>query len=219
MENNSITTWDEIISLFRKAPEQVHPGELAKVLDELPEDVLLQSFSELDREVQPVVFTYLDTQVQDEVIEGMSNEAAAYLLDHLESDDRMNFFHNLMPALRGRYLGLLNEKNRTVTQDLLGYPADSVAQIINTDFATITADMTIEQAFDRLRRLHRDTEAINTIYIEDDAGRLVDDMPLRRLVLNAPHKKIADIMDHNYEALNIKDTKETAVNKFKEYDP
>ncbi|MCZ2337551.1 MAG: magnesium transporter [Chitinophagales bacterium] len=63
-----------------------------------------------------------------------------------------------------------------------------------------------------------DSEVINTLYIEDESGKLVDDMPLRRLVLNSPDKKLSEIMDNNYIALNMNDTRETAIIKFKEYD-
>jgi len=43
-------------------------------------------------------------------------------------------------------------------------------------------------------------------------------MPIRRLVLNEPEKKIEDIMDGFYIKLNIGDSKETAVDIFKQYD-
>jgi len=43
-------------------------------------------------------------------------------------------------------------------------------------------------------------------------------MPIRRLVLNEPNKKLEDIMDGFYIKLNIDDSKETAVDIFKQYD-
>jgi magnesium transporter len=52
----------------------------------------------------------------------------------------------------------------------------------------------------------------------DNEGKLVDDMPIRRLVLNEPGKKVEDIMDGFYVKLNIGDSKETAVDIFKQYD-
>jgi magnesium transporter len=43
-------------------------------------------------------------------------------------------------------------------------------------------------------------------------------MPIRRLVLNEPGKTVEDIMDGFYVKLNIGDSKETAVDMFKQYD-
>ena len=56
------------------------------------------------------------------------------------------------------------------------------------------------------------------IYIVDEQGKLVDDIPVRRFVLNPPDKKIVDILDGFCTTLKITDTKEDAVTKFKEYD-
>jgi magnesium transporter len=56
------------------------------------------------------------------------------------------------------------------------------------------------------------------IFVVDNAGRLVDDIPIRRLVLNGPEKKIADVMDGFYVKLDIQDSIEDAIQKFKEYD-
>jgi magnesium transporter len=47
---------------------------------------------------------------------------------------------------------------------------------------------------------------------------LVDDIPIRRMVLNEPDRKISEIMDGFVTKLNIRDTKDEAVSKFKEYD-
>ncbi|MES1217321.1 MAG: magnesium transporter, partial [Bacteroidota bacterium] len=99
-----------------------------------------------------------------------------------------------------------------------GYPDQSVARIINTDFAAINKDMTIGEANEHLRKYQKDTEAANVIYIVDKDGRLIDDIPVRRMVLTDPAKKIEDILDGFCTSLKITDSKEDAVLKFKEYD-
>ena len=49
-------------------------------------------------------------------------------------------------------------------------------------------------------------------------GKLVDDIPVRRLVLNAPEKHISEIMDRYCVRLDIDDSAEEAITKFREYD-
>lgn len=101
---------------------------------------------------------------------------------------------------------------------MLGYSSESVARLVNTDFASISQDMTIEQACEHLRKNHSDSETANVIYVTDNAGRLIDDIPVRRLILNAPEKYITDIMDGYFEKLNIDDSVDDAITKFQEYD-
>ena len=113
---------------------------------------------------------------------------------------------------------MLDEKNRNIIHSILGYPDDSVARLINTEFATIEAETTIAEASEHLRKFHRDTEAANVIYVVDKDGKLVDDIPIRRFVLNSPEKKVSEILDGTFVSLKITDTKEDAIAVFKEYD-
>ena len=207
-----------IYSHFDKERDKIHPGELANLINELNVEDAIDAFSEIRTDVQPKVFAYLDNRMQDVIIEDLSPQRTSYILNGLVSDERLDFFNRLEDAEVNRYLNLLNKKNKESIQDLLGYPEDSVARLINTEFATITDDMTIEEVFVHLRRNHNDSEIINTVYIVDKFGHLVDDMPIRRLVLNDPKKKISDIMDNNYIALNMYDSIETGIDKFKDYD-
>jgi magnesium transporter len=101
---------------------------------------------------------------------------------------------------------------------MLGYPKKCVARLMNTDFATISPNITVAEASEHLRENHKDTEAANVIYVVDEEGRLIDDIPVRRLVLNAPSKKVEEIFDGSFVSLKITDSKDDAVAKFKEYD-
>ena len=116
------------------------------------------------------------------------------------------------------FLEILNDSNRTSLHKALGYSDKSVARIINTEFATIESGMTITSAMEHLRKNHKDTETANVIYVVDKDGRLIDDIPVRRFVLNDPQKKVEDILDGYCTSLKITDSKEDAVQKFKEYD-
>lgn len=148
----------------------------------------------------------------------MTKPRAVFILNKLSSDDRIAFYSSLKGTERLKYLELLDEKKRDAVHNILGYAEDSVARLINTDFATIDTEITIAEANERLRKNHKDTEAANVIYVVDKAGKLIDDIPVRRFILNDPSKKVADILDGFCVTLKMTYTKEDAVIKFKEYD-
>ena len=129
------------------------------------------------------------------------------ILNELSSDDRIAFYSSLKGVERSTCLELLNEKNKDAVHDILGYPENSVARLINTQFATINTDITIGQASEHLRKNHKDTETANVIYVTDNEGKLIDDIPVRRFVLNEPTKKITEILDGSCVRLKLTDTK------------
>ncbi len=203
---------------FGNGNKNVHPTEVAKMLGAVPTDTALQAFGSLPTTTQTKVFPYLDTLLQKRIIKKLTKTKAAFILNELSSDDRIAFYSLLKGVERSTYLELLNEKNKNSVHDILGYPENSVARLINTEFATISTQLTIAEASEHLRKNHQDTETANVIYVIDDEGKLIDDIPMRRFVLNDPTKKIADILDGFCVSLKMTDTKEDAVSKFKEYD-
>jgi len=207
------------LSFFKSSKNaSLHPAELAKVLANLPKDATLKAFEQLSLPMQISVFAYLDVQRQRFLLKSVPEQSGRAILNGLSSDDRMIFLSSSKGVELSHFIELLDEKNKKAAHNLLGYPDNSVARLINTDFATINKGMTVGEAIEHLRKFHHDTEAANVIYVVDDEGKLIDDIPVRRFVLNDPQKKIEEIMDGYYEALNIADKTETAIDKFKEYD-
>jgi magnesium transporter len=56
------------------------------------------------------------------------------------------------------------------------------------------------------------------IYVVDAGWRLLDDMPLRRLVLAEPTQRVEEIMDHTMVRLEATDDREEAVRTMRRYD-
>jgi magnesium transporter len=195
-----------------------HPNDLALIISSLPEKEAIFSFEKLPEPLQPKVFSYLTLGWQKQIIKGISKDKATAVLDKLPSDDRFEFFENLKGVEQSQFLTFLSEKKRNEIHLFFGYPKNSIAQLVNTDFSTISKNMLISEAMEHLRNNHHDTEAANVIYVIDEEGRLVDDIPIRRFVLNAPTKSVEEILDGYCVSLNIKELKGVAVDKFSEYD-
>jgi magnesium transporter len=78
--------------------------------------------------------------------------------------------------------------------------------------------MSVAEAMLHLRRNLKDNEAADVFFVVDHEGHLLDDIPVRRLVLNEPTQSIREIMDGFFVSLKITDTKDEAIACFKEYD-
>jgi magnesium transporter len=203
---------------FSRDRSNIDPSEIAKVLSAIPTESAMRAFESFPPKNQIKIFPYLDLLTQKKIIRHLGKVRAAYILNDLRSDDRLTFFSALDEAESSYFLETLNEKNKDTTYELLDYPDNSVARLIDKDFATITRNMTVAEACEHVRKYHKDTEAANDIYVIDHRGELLDDVPVRRLVLNDPQKKIEEILDGFCPSLNMMDTKEQAVIMFKEYD-
>ena len=209
----------ELWSIIRPEDDKdIHPSDVADILNTLPANSAIASFATFPEKKKALLFAYLDHYLQQKIIASLDKGEAEFILEHINSTDRYSFFISLTPLDRSKYLEYLDSKNKKATQDMLGYPRQSVARLVNTDFAAIKADMTIAEANEHLRKYHKDSDTANVIYVVDAEGKLIDDIPVRRLVLNDPAKHIRDIMDGVVIKLNIKDKADEAVAKCKQYD-
>jgi len=207
-----------LLRLFGKDERTIQPSEVAKVFLNLPASSAIKAFQSFPEKHKIALFPYLDSLVQRQIVTGITKEETSKILNSINSDDLLIFLSNLKGVELSETLDYLNEKNKKAAHNLLGYPKESVARLINTEFATLRREMTIDEAMVHLRKHHQDTETANIVYVVDQEGKLIDDMPIRRLVLNEPGKTVEDIMDGFYVKLNIGDSKETAVDMFKQYD-
>ncbi|WP_406843354.1 magnesium transporter [Flavobacterium soyae] len=204
--------------LNRNNTHYVHPSAAAKIFESIPFEAALKAYQTLPGKNQVTVFSYLDPLLQKKIIRNYSPKKSEFILNELNPDDRMMFFSSLKSLEQTYFLNLLDEKNKENIQTLLGYPKDSVARIMNTNAAAISQEITIEDAILHLKNNYKDDEAANVIFVVESDNKLIDDIPIRKLVFNDTNKKITEILDGFCPSLSITETKRSAVAKFKEYD-
>lgn len=204
--------------VLHRSGDEDYPAEVARLLQSLDEEETINTFLAIPEDLQTKTFPFFDHVLQRNILDELPQAHISNILNNLESNDRVAFFESLDGIEITEFLNLLNDKNRLATYDLLGYPEQSVARLINTKFTTVRKEWTLGQAVEHIRRFYTDTPAANVIFVVDNSGKLVDDLHIRKLILNDPTKKIEDIMDGYYVKLDIQDKIEDAIQKFKEYD-
>ena len=165
----------DFIGLFRflgKDEKTMQPSEVAKIFLNLPASSAIKAFQSFPEKDKIMLFPYLDDLVQKQIISEITKEEASKILNSISSDDLVIFLSRLKGVELSETLDYLNEKNKKAAHNLLGYPKESVARLINTEFATLTREMTIEQAMVHLRKHHQDTETANIVYVVDNEGKL-----------------------------------------------
>jgi magnesium transporter len=85
-------------------------------------------------------------------------------------------------------------------------------------YLAIRPDWTVQHTLDHVREYGRDRETINALYVLDERGVLLDDIRISVLLLAPVTARIAELMDRNFVALSVTDTRDTAVAVFRRED-
>jgi len=192
--------------------------DIADLLTELEEDEMVITFRLLPRELRAEVFVLLDVEYQLRLIKEMSNRHIQSVISELTPDDRTELFEDLPGRVTQKLLTLLPPEDRRESLRLLGYPENSVGRLMTPDYVAIYPHWTIGQALDHIRKNGKDAETINTIYVIDEDSHLLDELPLRKLILASPEEKVESLMDKQFIAISAYEDQEQAVKIVEKYD-
>lgn len=192
--------------------------DAAELIVELPNDDRAVVFRILPSALAADVFEYCEPDAQEELLKSMGSEQAAAVLNEMSADDRTALLEELPGNAVAQLLALLTPEERKVAQQLLNYPEDSVGRLMTPDFISVRDDWSIQQVLDHIRKVGRDSETLNVIYVTDERGRLIDDVRIREVLLPPADTLVRDLHDASYVALKATDLAETAIGIFKKYD-
>jgi magnesium transporter len=192
--------------------------DLAEILTDLgseDEAILLRI---LPRELAAQVFEYLSLAEQELLVQALGNEQVAQIVNDLSPDDRTALLEELPATVTQKLLNLLSPRERKIAADLLGYPKESIGRRMTPEYVAIQHSWTVGEVLEHLRKVGKDRESFNQLYVVDQRGRLVDSVRLRNLVVNSLDTPVEQLFDHAPLALHAADDQETAVAAFKKYD-
>ncbi|HWL95157.1 MAG TPA: magnesium transporter [Phycisphaerae bacterium] len=203
---------------LRRALASLPAVSVAEIFTDMsPEDVAVL-FRILPREFAADIFEYLAHEQQEVILRALGQEGVAAVLNEMAPDDRTALLEDLPGPVTQKLILLLSPEERRIATKLLGYPEKSIGRRMTPDYVAVREGMTIGEVLDHIRRVGRDKETLNVIYVVDERGRLVDDIRLRELILADPAKRMSDIMDRQYQALRVDQDQEDAVKEFKRLD-
>jgi magnesium transporter len=161
------------------------------------------------------VFKILEFPTQKNIIQTLAPTKTAELLNELPPDDRTDFLEELPSNAVRELIKLLDEEERKITLSLLGYPENSVGRLMTPDYVYVYENDTVQQVLDTVRRVGKNSETIDVIYVINNKGDLLDDIRIREFILATPDKKVSELMDGRVIALNAYDDQELANEAFK----
>ena len=218
--------FDEILELIaekkytrlRKELSEMNPADIAVIFEEIETKDLPVIFRILPKELAAEVFAYIEPDMQQLLIEAFSDKELREVLAELFMDDTVDLIDEMPASVAKRILKQTDASTRKMINKLLAYPDDSAGSIMTTEYIDLKKDMTVDEAFDRIRFLGVETESIYTCYVINKSRRLLGIITVKDLLLSEKDTVIEDIMDENVIFSNTFDDKEEVAGQFTKYD-
>ena len=195
----------------------MEPADIALLLEESGPELMPLLYRLLPKETAAEVFVELESESQEMLINGFSNTELKEVLDELYLDDAVDIVEEMPASVVIRILDKATPEMRKSINEILKYPEDSAGSIMNMEFLSLKKDMTVEDAFQRIRRIGGELETINILYVTDPTRRLLGVLSVRDLLLANEDDIIEDIMDPDVVWARTMDDKEDVAQALNKY--
>ena len=203
--------------------QEMNPADLAFLISELDEDEdfsekqLIMLYRILPKELAAESFTYMDSDTQMKLINIFSDKELRYVIDELYIDDTVDIIEEMPANVVSRILRNTDSETRKQINELLKYPKDSAGSVMTTEFVYFDREITVKEAFERIRKIGLVKETVYTCYVTE-ARKLLGVVTVLEMLVADEDQRIEDIMETNVISVNTHDDQENVARTMSKYD-
>lgn len=198
--------------------DQINSQDIPALFEELSSEDMVRLFRVLPKDEAADVFSYMEPDLQEKLINSLTDKELKNVLDELFMDDTVDLIEEMPSNVVKRILRSVNKEDRKVINELLKYPDDSAGSMMTTEFIDLKVNMTVEKAFEKIKKIGLKKETIYTCYVLDVRREVIGIITVKDLLLSERDVLIKDIMETNVITVNTLDDKEEVVKQFDKYD-
>ncbi len=191
------TKGDVRLTVAKDRLREIHPEDLADILEGLSHEERIHLFSVLDSRAAAATLGATEPQVQREILASASAERVAQIFTHLSAVEIAEVI-SILPKedaeeIQKTLSGSLGERvHELITQH--DVPASVLAV---RRFLQFPGDLTVEDTFTRFRKEAPNSLVTMYVYVVDDEQRLKGVVDINELLQANPDSRLEEIMTKN----------------------
>ncbi|HVX65876.1 MAG TPA: CBS domain-containing protein [Bryobacteraceae bacterium] len=162
--------------------ENLHPADLADIVEELSPEERSAVMETLDSEVAAEALSEVDPKMQVSILESLDADKAADIVEEMDPDEAADVMAELEEQTSEDILEEMDAEPKDDVRELLEFDEDTAGGMMTTEYVEIPASATVAEALDAIRKNEDLLEGLNTLFLTDAEGRLTGSVPLARLL-------------------------------------
>jgi magnesium transporter len=169
---------------------EMHPSDLAEILEDLAPAEREAVFTSLDEEVAAEALEEVEPKLQKALLEKLDEERIADIVEEMDPGAAADLLAELPEDQSEAILEEMQPEERQEVEELLEFDEDSAAGHMTTDFVYVGTEATVAQAVQALRAFDGDPESVTDIFLLDEKRVLRGSVSLARLVMSQPETRV-----------------------------
>ena len=161
----------------------LHPADLADILEELSRDEQKSVIESLDDETAAQAVSEIPTRMQVALLESIPASRAADIVEEMPPDEAADVLQELPPETSAQVLANMEKEEAKEVRNLLGFEENTAGGLMTTEFIVVGEEATVEAAVAALKAFDGSMESVHAIYLIDGKATLIGVVPLARILL------------------------------------
>lgn len=205
------------LNVLKENIRDIHPVDLADILEELDGDQRMAVFNELEPEHASDTLEEVEPRVQRELINAMKKERAAQLINDMSPAQAADILAILPTAEADEILKLIDKERSAQVQRIIDQHDENILLFATQRFMKMPPTMPAKDVMINFRDFARGMDVILYVYVTGDDDTLLGVVDLRELLAAEPEQTLGDIMTEKVITLNPDETLSDAVDMFARY--
>ncbi|RTV33804.1 magnesium transporter [Pseudomonas aeruginosa] len=206
-----------IVELQRKL-EELHPADIAHILESLPLDDRLTVWQLVKSEDDGDILLEVSDAVRETLIADMDDHEIIAATKDLDADELADLAPELPRDVVHELMESLDAQQRERVRSALSYEEDQVGALMDFEMVTIREDVSLEVVLRYLRRLKELPGHTDKLFVVDYDGVLKGVLPIKRLLVNDPDKQVLEVMATDPVTFHPDEDGYDAAQAFERYD-
>jgi magnesium transporter len=205
------------LTVAQKRLAQLHPADLADIIEDLNIHQRAAVFRSLDVETAAETLEETDPKIQVSLIEDLDMANASDIIEEMSLSEATDLLGDLP---KDKAEGILKEMEKDVAQDvkeLLAHPEEKAGGLMTTSFLSFAPERTAGEAMETIRREAEDMDLIYYLYVVDSEDHILGVLSLRELIVASSGQPLSKLMDTRVVAVNIEEHKDRIADDFAKY--
>jgi magnesium transporter len=172
------------LNISNRLLENMHPADLADIVEELSPQHREAIFENIDSEVAAEALSEVEPSIQTSIIESLETEKAADIVEEMSPDEAADVLGSLEEKMSQEILEEMEHAPKTEVRELLEFEEDTAGGMMNTEYLALPDTSTVADAIQALRGNEELIETLNTVFLVDREERLTGSVPIARLFVH-----------------------------------
>ena len=197
---------------------ELNSADLAVTLSEIPENLLPAVFRLLPKDLAADTFIEMDSDMQETLLRVFTDPELEWVMAELFIDDTVDIIEEMPATIVRRLLKSVPKEKRDIINEVLNYPSESAGSYMTVEYISLKENMTVSEAFAKIRSEGVNKETIYTCYVTDRSRIVMGTVSARELMLASPDDKVGDLMERNVISCFTSDKAEDVARMIEKYD-